>query len=107
MSTDLQLTNTVRKATLSVLYENREDELSVERLYVKVLRHMLPKIPEEQLFKSVLDKLVKDGYVNLEEDITGNTIAKLSQKGMELSEKELEHLKRAVDKLATKLSTTQ
>ena len=68
---------------------------------------MLPKIPEEQLFKSVLDKLVKDGYVNLEEDITGNTIAKLSQKGMELSEKELEHLKRAVDKLATKLSTTQ
>jgi len=107
LSTDLQLTNTVRKATLSVLYENREDELSVERLYVKVLRHMLPKIPEEQLFKSVLDKLVKDGYVNLEEDITGNTIAKLSQKGMELSEKELEHLKRAVDKLATKLSTTQ
>jgi len=103
----LQLTDAVRKATLSVLYENKEDELSVERLYVKVLRHMLPKMPDEQLFKSILDKLVKDGYVNFEEDIIGNTITKLSPKGMELSEKEREQFKRTVGKLATKLSTAQ
>jgi DNA-binding PadR family transcriptional regulator len=107
LSADLQLTNAVRKAILSVLYENKGDELSVERLYVKVLRHMLPKIPEEQIFRSVLDKLAKDGYVDFEEAITGNTIAKLSSKGIEYSEKELEQFKRTIDKIATKLGTVQ
>jgi len=96
--------NAVRKAVLAVLYENREDDLSSERLYIKVLRHMLPLIPQEQQVKSVLDKLVNEGNVDLEEDITGNTVFKLSRRGIELSEKELEQFKRAVDKLATKLS---
>ena len=96
--------NGVRKAILAVLYENRDADLSVERLYIKVLRHMLPIAPEEQLVKSVLDKLANEGYISLEEDITGNTIVKLSLKGIELSEKELEQFKRTVDKLATKLS---
>jgi len=97
--------NAVRKAVLAVLYENREDDLSVERLYIKVLRHMLPKMPKEHTVKSVLDKLVNEGYVNFEEDIVGHTIVKLSSKGIELSEKELEQFKRTVDKLATKLSS--
>jgi DNA-binding PadR family transcriptional regulator len=97
----------VRKAVLSVLYENRNDDLSPERLYIKVLRHMLPKIPEEQLFKSVLDKLVNEGYAVFKEDITGNPIVKISPKGMELSEKEVEQFKRTVDKLATKLNNAQ
>ena len=99
--------NAVRKAVLAVLYENREDNLSVERLYIKILRHMLPKMPEEQLVKSILDKLVNEGYVDLEEDVAGHTIVRLSLKGIELSEKELEQFKRTVDKLATKLSDAQ
>ena len=101
---DLQHVNAVRKAVLAVLYENREDDLSVERLYIKVLRHMLPKMPKEHIVKSVLDKLVNEGYVNFEEDITRNTIVKLSSKGIELSEKELQQFKRTINKLATKLS---
>jgi len=101
---DSQHVNAVRKAILFVLYENREDDLSPERLYIKVLRHMLPKMPEEHIVKSVLDKLVKEGYVYFKDDITGNPIVKLSPKGIELSQKELEQFKRTVDKLATKLS---
>lgn len=97
----------VRKAVLSVLYENRNDDLSPERLYIKVLRHMLPKIPEEHLVKSVLDKLVNEGYAVFKEDIIGNPIVKISPKGMELSEKEVEQFKRTVDKLATKLNNAQ
>jgi DNA-binding PadR family transcriptional regulator len=104
---DLQLVNAVRRAVLAVLYENREAELSFERLHIKVLRHMLPKMPEEQLVKSILDKLVNEGYVNFEEDITGSMIVKLSSKGIELSEKEREQFKRTVDKLATKLSNAR
>ena len=104
---DLQYVNAVRKAILFVLYENREDDLSPERLYIKVLRHMLPKMPEEHIVKSVLDKLVNEGCVNFEEDIAGHVIVKLSPKGIELSEKELEQFKRTVDKLATKLSNAQ
>jgi len=99
--------NAVRKAVLSVLYENRKDDLSFERLYIKVLRHMLPKMPKEHIVKSVLDKLVNEGCVNFEEDIAGHVIVKLSPKGIELSEKELEQFKRTVDKLATKLSNAQ
>jgi len=97
----------VRKAILAVLYENREDDLSFERLYIKVLRHMLPKMPEQHLVRSTVDKLANEGYVNFEEDITGNTIVKLSKNGIELSEKEIEQLKATVDKLATKLSDAQ
>ena len=107
MSIDSQHKNAVRKAILFVLYENREDDLSFERLYIKVLRHMLPKMPEERLVKSILDKLVNEGYVDCEEDITGNTTVKLSLRGIELSEKELEQFKRTIDKLATKLSDAQ
>jgi hypothetical protein len=99
--------NAVRKAILAVLYENREDDLSFERLYIKVLRHMLPKMPEQQLVKSVLDKLVNEGYADLEEDITGSMIVKLSSKGVELSEEEVENLKHTVNKLATKLNNAQ
>jgi len=101
---DSRHVNAVRKAILAVLYQNREDDLSFERLYVKVLRHMLPEMPEEQLVKSVLSKLVKEGYVDFEKDIAGHTIARLSSKGIELSEKELEQFKRTVDKLAMKLN---
>jgi DNA-binding PadR family transcriptional regulator len=104
---DSQQMSAVRKAVLSVLYENRNDDLSPERLYIKVLRHMLPKIPEEHLVKSVLDKLVNEGYAVFKEDITGNPIVKISPKGMELSEKEVEQFKRTVDKLATKLNNAQ
>jgi len=105
---DSQHVSAVRKAVLSVLYENRDDDLSVERLYIKVLRHMLPKMPEEQVVKSVLDKLVKEGSVRFEkDDATGDTVVKISSKGIELSEKELEQFKRTVDKLATKLSNTR
>ena len=106
MSTDSQQINAVRKAILAVLYENREDDLSVERLYIKVLRHMLPKMPEQHLVKSTVDKLANEGYVKFKEDITGNTIVKLSEKGVELSEKEQEQFKATVDKLATKLSNS-
>ena len=104
---DSQHTNAVRKAVLAVLYQNREDFLSFERLYIKVLRHMLPKMPEEHLVKSILVNLVNDGHVDFEEDITGDTTVKLSSKGIELSEKELEQLKRTVDKLATKVTNAQ
>jgi DNA-binding PadR family transcriptional regulator len=105
---DSQHANAVRKAVLAVLYENRDDDLSVGRLYIKVLRHMLPKMPEEQVVKSVLDKLVKEGFVNFEKDnTTSDIIVKLSSKGIELSEKELEQFKRTIDKLATKLSNTR
>jgi len=99
--------NAVTKAVLAVLYQNRENALSFERLYIKVLRHMLPKMPKEHLVKAILDKLVNERYVDLEEDITGNNVVKLSSKGIELSEKELEQFKRAIDKLATKLSNAQ
>jgi hypothetical protein len=105
---DSQHINAVRKAVLAVLYQNRGDDLSFERLYIKVLRHMLPKMPEEQFVRSVVDKLVDEGYANSEEEsITGSTIMKLSSKGIELSEKELEQFKRTVDKLATKVSNGQ
>ena len=97
----------VRKAILAVLYENRENDLSFERLYIKVLRHMLPKMPEQHLVKSTVDKLANEGYVKFEEDITGNTIVKLSKNGIELSEKEIEQFKATVNKLATKLSNSQ
>ena len=76
MNVDSQHANSVRKAVLAVLYQNREDNLSPERLYIKVLRHMLPNIPEEQLFKSALNKLVNEDYAVFEEDTTGNTIVK-------------------------------
>lgn len=108
MSVDSQQYDAVRKAVLSVLYENRDDNLSVERLYIKVLRHMLPKMPEEQIVKSVLDKLVKEGYASFEKDeTTKDTIVKLSSKGIEFSEKEREQFRRTVDKLAMKLSNVQ
>lgn len=107
MGLNSQQLNAVRKAALAVLYQNREDDLSVERLYIKILRHMLPKIPEEHVIKSVLDKLANEGYVSFEDDIAGHTIVKLSSKGLELSEKEREQFKRTVDELATKLSDAQ
>ena len=102
-----QYADAVRKAVLAVLYQNRENGLSFERLYIKVLRHMLPVMPEERVVKSVLDKLVNEGYADFEEDGTGNTAVKLSLRGIELSEKELEQFKRTIDKLATELSDTQ
>jgi DNA-binding PadR family transcriptional regulator len=104
---DSQHTNAVRKAVLAVLYQNKADDLSYERLHIKVLRHMLPKIPEEHVIKSVLDKLVNEGYVSFEDDIAGHTIVKLSSKGVDVSERELKQFKCTVDKLAMKLSNAQ
>jgi hypothetical protein len=104
---DSQHVNAVRKAVLAVLCQSREDDLSFERLYVKVLRHMLPKMPEEQLVKSVLDKLADEGHIYFEEEITGDTTVRLSSKGIDLSKKELEQFKRTVDKLAKKASNAR
>lgn len=107
MGVDTLNADVVRKAVLSVLYENRKEELSVERIFIKVLRHMLPKMPEESLVKSVIDKLAKEGHVDFGKDLSGCTVVKLSSKGMELSEKEREQFKRRIDELATKLSNAQ
>lgn len=107
MGASSQYASAVRKAVLAVLFENRGEDLSVERLYIKVLRHMLPRMPEQHLVKSVVDKLADERYVRFEEDMTGNTIVKLSKNGIELSEKEREQFKATVEKLATKLSNAK